>query len=234
MSYHAVRAVLDRSEAKGSALLLLVILAEHLNEKTRRCDPSIATLARECRTSRRTIPRLLAQLKAAGEIEIHAGGGRHHCNSYAITVAENPDTRVTVSAANPDTAVTVLTSETLTHASPIKGETVTNLVRNSDTRVTRTIRNQKDISLTADDADFAAFWSAYPRKVAKALAAKAWRSCKHRPPLAELLAALDRHKASEQWQSARFIPNPATWINQQRWEDELPPAEKPKPLLVRL
>ncbi len=111
---------------------------------------------------------------------------------------------------------------------------MTNQVRNSDTRVTQTIRNQKDISLTADDADFAAFWSAYPQKVAKPEALKAWRSAKHRPPLAELLAALEKHKASEQWQAARFIPHPAKWINQQRWEDELLPAEKPKPLLVRL
>jgi hypothetical protein len=234
MSCYAVRAVLDRSKAKGSARLLLVILAEHLNQNTRRCDPSVATLARECRTSRRTIPRLLAQLKAAGEIEIHAGGGRNHCNSYTITVAENPDTRVTVSAANPDTAVTVSTSETLTPVSPIKGETVTNQVRNSDTHVTRTIRNQKDISLTAADADFAAFWSAYPRKVAKPAALKAWRSAKHRPPLADLLAALDRHKRSEQWQAARFIPHPATWLNGQRWDDQLPTADERKPPALRL
>jgi hypothetical protein len=234
MSCHAVRAVLDRSEAKGSARLLLVILAEHLNQNTRRCDPSVATLARECKTSRRTIPRLLAQLKAAGEIEIHAGGGRNHCNSYTITVAENPDTVVTLSAANPDTRVTVSTSETLTPVSSFNGETLTNQVRNTDTRVTRTIKNRKNIALTADDPDFAAFWSAYPRKVAKAAAAKAWHSSKQRPPLADLLAALEKHKASEQWQAARFIPHPVTWINQQRWDDEMPTAAESKPTALRL
>lgn len=223
MSFQAIRAVLDRSEAKGSARLLLLILAEHLNQNTRRCDPSVATLARECKTSRRTIPRLLAQLKAAGEIEINAGGGRNHCNSYTITVAENPDKDVTVSEANPDTRVTVSTAETLT-----------NQVRNTDTRVTRTIRNQKDISHSADDPDFTAFWSAYPRKVAKPAALKAWRSAKSRPPLADLLAALDRHKGSEQWQAARFVPHPATWINGQRWDDQLPTANEHKPPALRL
>ena len=204
MSFQAIRAVLDRSEAKGSARLLLLILAEHLNQNTRRCDPSVATLAREGKTSRRTIPRLLAQLKAAGEIEINAGGGRNHCNSYTITVAENPDKDVTVSEANPDT------------------------------RVTRTIRNQKDISHSADDPAFTAFWSAYPRKVAKPAALKAWRSAKSRPPLADLLAALDRHKGSEQWQAARFVPHPATWINGQRWDDQLPTASEHKPPALRL
>lgn len=234
MSFQAIRAVLDRSEAKGSARLLLLILAEHLNQNTRRCDPSVATLARECKTSRRTIPRLLAHLKAAGEIEINAGGGRNHCNSYAITVAENPDKDVTVSEANPDTRVTVSTAETLTPVSAFNGETLTNQVRNTDTRVTRTIRNQKDISHSADDPDFTAFWSAYPRKVAKPAALKAWRSAKSRPPLADLLAALDRHKGSEQWQAARFIPHPASWINGQRWDDQLPTANEHKPPALRL
>jgi hypothetical protein len=234
MSCYAVRSVLDGSKAKGSARLLLVILAEHLNEKTRRCDPSLATLARESNASLRTIPRLLAELKVKGEIEIHKGGGRRHCNSYTIKAAENPDNAVTVSDGNPDTRVTVSPSETLTPVSLFIPETVTNQVRNSDTHVTRTIRNQKDKSISADDSDFAAFWSAYPRKVAKPAALKAWRSAKDRPPLADLLAALDRHKRSEQWQAARFIPHPATWINGQRWDDQLPTAEERKPPALRL
>jgi hypothetical protein len=234
MSYNAVRSVIDRSKAKGSARLLLVILAEHLNKETRRCDPSVATLAREANTTPRTVARLLAELKAAGEIEITTGGGRNHCNSYTIAAAENPDTAVTFSTANPDTRDSVSSSNTLTPVTGFDGETLTNQVRNPDNVVRRTIRNQKDIFHAGEDSDFTAFWSAYPRKVAKPAALKAWRSAKHRPPLADLLAALDRHKGSEQWQSDRFIPYPATWINQQRWEDELPPAEKPKPLLVRL
>ena len=233
MSCYAVRAVLDRSKAKGSARLLLVILAEHLNEKTRRCDPSVATLAREANTTPRTVARLLAELKVDGEIEIATGGGRNHCNAYTIRAAENPDSDDIVSDENPDTRDRVSSSETLTRVTGFDGETLTNQVRNTDTRVTQTIRNQKD-SLTADDADFAAFWSAYPRKVAKPAALKAWRSAKDRPSLADLLAALDRHKGSEQWQSARFIPHPATWINQQRWDDEMPTAAETKPIALRL
>jgi hypothetical protein len=233
MSYNAVRAVIDRSKAKGSARLLLVILAEHLNEKTRRCDPSVATLAREANTTPRTVARLLAELKVDGEIEIATGGGRNHCNAYTIRAAENPDSDDIVSDENPDTRDRVSSSETLTRVTGFDGETLTNQVRNTDTRVTQTIRNQKD-SLTADDADFAAFWSAYPRKVAKPAALKAWRSAKDRPSLADLLAALDRHKGSEQWQSARFIPHPATWINQQRWDDEMPTAAETKPIALRL
>lgn len=73
---------------------------------------------------------------------------------------------------------------------------------------------------------FEAFWGAYPRKVGKGAAEKAWG--KIRPSqklLAEMLEAIDRAKRSEQWQreGGKYIPNPATWLNQRRWEDELPP-----------
>jgi hypothetical protein len=40
-----------------------------------------------------------------------------------------------------------------------------------------------------------------------------------------VLGSLERQCASWQWtrESGRFIPNPSTWINQGRWQDE--PAE---------
>jgi hypothetical protein len=73
------------------------------------------------------------------------------------------------------------------------------------------------------DAFESKFWAAYPRKVAKASAAKAF--AKINPDdalLARMLAALAAHVASEQWRrdDGRFVPHPATWLNQRRWEDE--------------
>ena len=40
------------------------------------------------------------------------------------------------------------------------------------------------------------------------------------------LSALENQKKSEQWTKDRgqFIPNPATWLNQQRWLDEGSPT----------
>ena len=83
------------------------------------------------------------------------------------------------------------------------------------------------ISPDAVSERFALFWKAYPKKVGKGAAEKAWKKIK---PSAELfdtiMAAIDAAKASEQWQreNGRYIPNPATWLNQSRWEDELPAA----------
>lgn len=70
--------------------------------------------------------------------------------------------------------------------------------------------------------DFKTFWTSYPRKVGKEAAFKAWGRAKRKPPLPDVLAAVEAAKATEQWQrdNGNFIPHPATWINQGRWHDE--------------
>lgn len=78
------------------------------------------------------------------------------------------------------------------------------------------------------DDDFAAFWSAYPRRVARKDALKTWhQTADVRPPMDELLEALEQAKRSAQWQEAggRYVPYPATWLRGERWTDEYEPAQ---------
>lgn len=77
----------------------------------------------------------------------------------------------------------------------------------------------------AGGAAFDAFWSAYPKKTGKGAAKKAFE--KVNVDLGTLLAAVERQKMSDQWrrENGRYIPNPSTWLNQERWEDELPGSE---------
>lgn len=77
----------------------------------------------------------------------------------------------------------------------------------------------------ADDR-FDAFWTVYPKKVGKGDARKAFG--KIRPSEAmtgRMIAAIMKQSQSEQWKRdhGRYIPNPSTWLNQQRWEDDVPP-----------
>jgi hypothetical protein len=69
---------------------------------------------------------------------------------------------------------------------------------------------------------FDEFWSAYPRKIAKAVARKAFAKLTEQQQL-DACKAIDDHNAY--WQTKEteleFIPHPATWLNQERWEDEL-------------
>jgi hypothetical protein len=88
--------------------------------------------------------------------------------------------------------------------------------------------NDKDEEITAaspptraKSSDFDLFWQAYPKKVGKEAARKAFSRVK--APLESLLTAIERQKCGNQWtkENGRFIPNPATWLNQGRWEDEV-------------
>ncbi len=65
--------------------------------------------------------------------------------------------------------------------------------------------------------EFLKVWEAYPNKVGKDDAWKKWKRRKDRPPLEEILAALDRYIRSKP--ADRAWCNPATWLNQGRWDD---------------
>ena len=74
-----------------------------------------------------------------------------------------------------------------------------------------------------DVPGFAEFWTAYPKKIGKDAARKAWAK-RTGVPLPAILSAIREQAQSEQWRKdgGQFIPNPATWLNQGRWEDEVP------------
>lgn len=71
---------------------------------------------------------------------------------------------------------------------------------------------------------FAQFWSKYPKKVQRKDALKAWTKLKPSADLfAKIMTALGNQVASHDWikENGRYIPNGATWINGERWLDEV-------------
>lgn len=72
---------------------------------------------------------------------------------------------------------------------------------------------------------FDAFWKIYPKKQGKGAALKAWKKIKPDKALFEqiMTAAKDNLDRNQQWRrdNGQYIPNPSTWLNQQRWLDEL-------------
>lgn len=71
--------------------------------------------------------------------------------------------------------------------------------------------------------EFARFWNAYPRKAGKGAAWRSWRKLNPSEDLQIVIFnALAQQIVSSQWtrDAGKFIPHPATWLNQSRWEDE--------------
>lgn len=66
---------------------------------------------------------------------------------------------------------------------------------------------------------FAAFWEAYPRKVDKGHAERAFRAALKKAPLDAIMAGLRRQLPDLARKDAEYIPHAATWLNGERWAD---------------
>ena len=68
---------------------------------------------------------------------------------------------------------------------------------------------------------FELFWKAYPKKRAKPTAEKAFKSAKINGNLPDVLKDIESRMDSAEWKKdeGQFIPYPATYLNQRRWED---------------
>lgn len=88
------------------------------------------------------------------------------------------------------------------------------------------------------DPDFSAFWDAYPRKVGKGAARKAWLKAVKRAGSARVVIdgaeRFAREVAAQQKvdrdqnrgrNTMEFVPYPATWLNGERWSDAVEPGK---------
>jgi hypothetical protein len=81
---------------------------------------------------------------------------------------------------------------------------------------------------TLTDDDFSRFWACYPKKKNKGDARKAWKQTEGiRPPIEQVIAAVERGKCSVDWHKAdregtvgAFVPYPGTWLRGECWHDE--------------
>jgi hypothetical protein len=87
---------------------------------------------------------------------------------------------------------------------------------------------------TADNLSdgFDAFYRGYPKHVGELRARRAWEAL---APDAELQRRIlgDLAVRRETWDwtkdAGRFVPNPATYLTERRWEDERGPLDPPAP-----
>lgn len=68
---------------------------------------------------------------------------------------------------------------------------------------------------------FEDFWTLYPRRVAKKEALKAWNRIDPSQHTAILIAVV-AWRSTWLARDLQYTPHPATWLNGERWTDELP------------
>jgi len=81
---------------------------------------------------------------------------------------------------------------------------------------------------------FERFWEEYPKKVGKKVAKEKFlRLSLDEKKFQEIMRVLRIYRETREWikDGGQFIPHPATWINQERWNDEVKPTREDEPML---
>ena len=205
-------------------------------------------IAKELKTSIRTIERELERLEKEGYIKIERD--RYKIKIFILKskkfkwdIPDN-DTSVAINSNNDNSAEYNDTSVAYNDTSVVmppdlssndKGslvgynrDRIKNRIDNTSIDNLTTKKQEKGKDVFNKEESFSQFWVLYPRKVAKQQAIKAWNKLKPNKELVnEILKAVETQKQSKGWlkDDGQFIPHPATYINGRRWEDEVEEVE---------
>ena len=109
---------------------------------------------------------------------------------------------------------------------PRHQETLHHDIKKLDTTKKETKKETKNVlpPIPPEANLFDRFWDAYPKKVAKPVAEKAFQKLNPSEKLwKRIISDVEARKTSRDWtkDGGQYIPNPSTYLNQRRWEDEI-------------
>lgn len=197
----------------SGAKMVLLKLADNANDEGVSW-PSISTIAEQCSMSVRAVHRHLALLKSGGfiTVENRFADKKQKTSLYTIIFdaldGEDPksatDSHVGDDSLSGGGCQIGTGGVTDWHTeSPVESP-----VESSSISIGR----------------FDEFWTAYPKKVNRKGTLAKWRQRKLDKMADMILADIDRRKRRDKKWIDGYIPNPLTYINQDRWEDEITPA----------
>ena len=119
-------------------------------------------------------------------------------------------------------------------SSDINGNNVTKALPTSYTEIDIYKEKESNIDIEREskpkayDNSFEEFWKHYPKKADKKKAEKIFLKIikSGKVTTEQLIEAVEKQKKSVQWQDVTYIPNATTWLNNDRWEDELKMAKQ--------
>lgn len=242
------------ADVSGNAIKLYALLRRYADQDTKYAHPSRRTLAERMRFSRiQSVDPLLQQLVDAGAIEVferRTDRGDQDSNGYLVktqrpagvvreTAPPRAADRTGGSARNRTTGSaverTTVVRETAHKPEPPEPEPLEpETLSAAEEPVDNPVRTTATIGPSIDDL-FDTVWAAWPRKVEKQAARKAFTKALVRIGGNRLEAADQLVTAMTTWsriwldlehRTLDKIPHLASWLNGERWTDEAPdPAQ---------
>jgi hypothetical protein len=107
----------------------------------------------------------------------------------------------------------------ITHAVIVGYSTYNDFKSNQQKPTHNPIIKGKKVRKEEINKDFEKFWKAYPKKVGKKKVQDKFDA--NNFPIDLIIKNIELQKKSDQWQNQQYIPNPETYLNQERWTDEV-------------
>lgn len=185
-----------------SGKIVLLALASYCNSEGE-CFPSQPTLAADTCLNVRTVRSALKWLEEHGYIEVIRQSNR--VNHYQITSMKGED---------------------MPHEEKFSPEVDSNITKLDISKKSKSNLTTSAAKFSAhpnDSPHFLAFWSVYPRRIGKGAARTAFRKATELASANQIIQAAKDYAdfCIEQKTEKRFIPHASTWLNQERWEDDL-------------
>ena len=222
MAFEVMAWAVKQDVSNSGAKLVLLLLANHTNGHTGQCNPSQSLLAKECCMGVSTLRRHLADLEESGFISVvhQFSDNMKRPNQYIVNFQEN--TQKSTGDQNRSIDTPNWRYPTSKSDGPLPpNRMIETGIKNSNR--TNTIVGQ-------DNFFFDIFWKAYPRKTNKTFAKRVFDKIKVDGQLLQkMIQAINAQKQSV-WKDKdpQYIPHPSTWLNGERWEDEVAVAAQPR------
>lgn len=215
MSGLVVGTVLKFSRARGNARMVLVVIADSCKDDGTGAWPSVNTIAARAGVSESTAHRCLSELVRKRELVIEQNAGPYNANLYSIPIDGMGGVKLTP-VSNPASGGVKSSNKGVSAVTPDPS---------SGSVLDPSIQGNPFVKPKYAAGQFESFWSLYPKKTEKKDAQRAWLKV----PAAEFPKLMTRLKQfiAVDWlgREKALIPNPATWLNGERWNDEIiPPA----------
>lgn len=211
----------DLKLGHGIQKAVLIALADHADEENS-CWPSIARLVRRVEFSKRAVQAAVHELQRRGLLTIEEKSGT--ASRYFLHVGESPMNEECIPRTRAQRARGGSTS-CIPPVHRVLGGDARGAPKPSynhqRTPNEPTTPRRKPASAAADE-DFERFWKAYPRKVGKAHARKAWEKAlpKAEKGAMTIISAVNLTEWDRR-EDCRFVPHPATWLNREGWLDNV-------------
>ena len=205
MSHYMTALAMKQQGLKPATKIVLYWLADHHNGETGKCFPSLARLCKVTEMGKTALVGHLDALENLGLIERirkYDNNGAFKSTDYVLRLKDDTLVR------NTDNPCSDFTPP---------------LVRNANTNLGSNNLGSKPNTSSDDEVDyyFDQLWSLYPRKVGKGQARKAFKAASKKKDFYDLLPKLMDYVQTLEGKDKQFIPHLATWLNGERWEDEV-------------